>query len=218
LTDDTKRNKMLLTKDLKFQYSKDAAFSFPDIIVGSKERLLLLGSSGIGKTTLLHLLGGLMLPSSGEVIINGHDIKKFTGRDLDRFRGNNIGIVFQQNHFVEALNVIENIVLAQSLVGIKPDKEKAASLLERLSLKGKEYKKTNQLSQGEKQRVAIARSVINNPKLILADEPTSALDDNNGKEVFNLLQEQAHQEGAALVIVTHDNRLKSLITNQINLS
>jgi ABC-type lipoprotein export system ATPase subunit len=208
---------MLTTKDLTFNYNREVSFKFPDIAIAEKESLLLLGSSGIGKTTLLHLLGGLMAPSSGEVIINEQNIGKLNGRSLDKFRGQNIGIVFQQNHFVQSLNVIENILLAQTLIGVDQDKAKANELLSRLNLDGKASKKTNQLSQGERQRVAIARAIINSPKLILADEPTSALDDKNCVEVYRLLDEQAKIEKSALVIVTHDTRLKSQVEKQINL-
>jgi ABC-type lipoprotein export system ATPase subunit len=208
---------MLTTKDLTFNYNKEVSFKFPDIAISEKESLLLLGSSGIGKTTLLHLLGGLMAPSAGDVIINEQNIGQLNGRSLDNFRGKNIGIIFQQNHFVQSLNVLENILLAQTLIGVSPDKAKANELLSRLNLDGKASKKTNQLSQGERQRVAIARAIINSPKLILADEPTSALDDKNCVEVYRLLDEQAKIEKSALVIVTHDTRLKSQIANQINL-
>lgn len=206
---------MLRTSNLKFDYNQNNVFSFPDVEVAEKESLLLLGQSGIGKTTLLHLLGGLMKPKDGSIFIAEKDITKLNGRELDTFRGKNIGIVFQQNHFIEALNVLENITIASQMIGVNPDKKRAQDLLHRLNLQGKENNKINNLSQGERQRVAIARAVINNPRLILADEPTSALDDKNCIEVYRLLEEQASYEKAALVIVTHDYRLKNQVSKQI---
>lgn len=208
---------MLQTKDLTFQYPGGSRFSFPDLKVGAKESMLLLGRSGIGKTTLLHLLGGLMNPTSGTIVIDGGDISQKSGRELDTFRGKHIGIIFQQNHFIASLNVLENILLAQTLIGSKADTQRAKNLLERLGIGGKAHQNVNTLSQGEKQRVAIARSVINKPGLILADEPTSALDDQNCIAVYKLLEEQAREEGSALVIVTHDTRLKSEVNHQITL-
>ena len=208
---------MLQTKDLTFQYPGGHRFVFPDLKVGAKESMLLLGRSGIGKTTLLHLLGGLMNPTAGNILIDGGDISQKSGRELDRFRGRHVGIIFQQNHFIASLNVLDNILLAQTLIGEKPDTTRAKVLLDRLGIAAKAHQSVNNLSQGEKQRVAIARAVINKPGLILADEPTSALDDQNCIAVYKLLEEQAREEGSALVIVTHDTRLKSEVNHQITL-
>ncbi|MBK8701827.1 MAG: ATP-binding cassette domain-containing protein [Saprospiraceae bacterium] len=206
---------MLKTRGVSFEYKGGSVLKFPDIEAKEKESMLLLGRSGIGKTTLLHLLGGLMQPATGTIAVDQQDLALLSGRNLDRFRGNHIGIVFQQNHFIESLNVVENITLAQTLIGLKADRNRAMHLLDHLGLKGKEYKKTHQLSQGERQRVAIARAVINKPGLILADEPTSALDDIHCEIVFRMLEDQAIQENSALVIVTHDTRLKDLVKQQI---
>jgi ABC-type lipoprotein export system ATPase subunit len=209
---------MISTSGLKYSYNIHTKFEFPDILIEEKETLLVLGKSGVGKTTLLHLLGGLMKPKSGDILIGGESIKAKSEAQLDKFRGKNIGIVFQQNHFIESLSVLENVIIAQTLVGEKADKARALTLLERLGLKGKENKRTNEISHGEKQRVAIARAIINKPKLILADEPSSALDDDNCKEMVKLLQEQAALEHSSLIIVTHDGRLKDIVKNQIILN
>ncbi len=206
---------MISTNNLKFKYPGGTEIVFPDINCQAKDILLVLGSSGVGKTTLLHLLGGLLTTQYGSIHIEDTEINKLSGSKLDAFRGQNIGIVFQQNHFVDSLTVLENVILAQSLAGYKTDKSVALNLLSRLNIGHKAKSNISDLSQGEKQRVAIARALINQPRLILADEPTSALDDHNCTEVLNLLHEQAKAAGSALVIVTHDTRLKDIISNRV---
>ncbi len=206
---------MISTEKLKYIYPGGPSLDFPDFSCDAKDVMLILGTSGVGKTTLLHLLGGILTTQQGSVNISGTEINKLSGAKLDNFRGKNIGIVFQQNHFINALTVIENVILAQSLAGNKTNKKTTMILLERLNIGHKADKRIRDLSQGEKQRVAIARALINNPKLILADEPTSALDDMNCDEVLLLLEEQAKAAGAALIIVTHDTRLKDKIANRI---
>jgi ABC-type lipoprotein export system ATPase subunit len=209
---------MVKIQGLTHQYNGGTVISFPDLTCDASQLLLVLGTSGVGKTTLLHLLGGLLTIQKGDVLIDGTSLKNLSGTALDQFRGQHIGIIFQQSHFVQALTVVENIQLAQRLADRKSDAKAVLDLLERLNIADKASKKINTLSQGEKQRVAIARAIINKPKLILADEPTSALDDVNTDEVLNILYEQAQFSNAALIIVTHDTRLKDKISNQVILS
>ena len=209
---------MIYTQNLSYTYAGGKEIAFPDMKCNTKEILLILGRSGVGKTTLLHLLSGLLSIQKGEIDVDGTKLSTLSGSTLDNFRGKNIGIVFQQNHFIESIPVIENITLAQRLGGLKIDKDKAFEILGRLNIADKASKSVKNLSQGEKQRVAIARALINKPKLILADEPTSALDDNNAMEVIKLLKEQTIQSEAALIIVTHDTRLKDIFSNQVILS
>ncbi len=206
---------MIATKNLSYSYPGGESFVFPDIECKGEELLLVLGKSGVGKTTLLHLLGGLITTSKGEIQIGNQIIQQLSGKKMDTFRGKNIGIIFQNNHFVQALNVIENLELAQTLAGNPVNRKMIMELLERLHIGHKTHSEIHHLSQGERQRVAIARAMVNHPAVILADEPTSALDDNNTFEVVNLLHEQARQVGSALIIVTHDTRLKEIIPNQI---
>lgn len=208
---------MLTTKDLIFSYDGQRNLSFPDIHCGKGEKWLLLGQSGCGKTTLLHLLGGLLSPKSGQVEVSDTRLSSLSSGKLDQFRGQNIGIIFQKSHFVRSLTIKENLILAQKLAGLKPSLERVKTLLERLNIGHKLNAKPDQLSQGEQQRVAIARALINQPAIILADEPTSALDDTNCEEVIQLLEEEAAKAGATLLVVTHDGRLKSRFSNQINL-
>lgn len=205
------------TRGLKFSYSPSASFSFPDVQLERGGQLLVTGESGIGKTTFLHLAAGLLKPESGAISICGSDISSLSHKKLDRFRGKNIGIVYQRSHFVKSLNLMENLLLAQLLSGYKQSRDKVKKTVEILGLGDKLHKKTSTLSQGEQQRASIARAVINRPALILADEPTSSLDDKNAEIVAGLLQEQAQQAEANLIIITHDNRLKSRFQNHLPL-
>lgn len=209
---------MIKVNDLKYQYTKGPSLQFPSFEVKAGEACLILGQSGVGKTTLLHLLAGLMKAKSGVIKIGDQDLTKISKTAIDKFRGAQIGIVFQKNHFVEALSVMENLLLTQKLSGVKQDSAFANAILERLNIDQYKNKLTNQLSEGEKQRVSIARALVNKPTLILADEPTSALDDDNCKAVFELLKSQAEDIGAALIIVTHDGRLKDLVDQKIILN
>ena len=199
---------MIEIKNLQHSYDGTNTLIFPNFSCEKGEQLLILGRSGCGKTTLLQLLGGILKAQKGEIILNNTPINTLKNSDLDKFRGKNIGFIFQKHHFLAALNVEENLSLAQDLASVKKDKKAINILLERLNIGDKAKEKTSQLSQGEQQRVSIARAIIHQPKLILADEPTSALDDNNCNEVILLLQEQAKMNNTTLLIVTHDARLK----------
>lgn len=208
---------MLKTHNLSFAYQASPPIQFPDIQCDAGESLLILGRSGSGKTTLLQLLAGLRKPDQGEVWIGNTNLAELSIRDLDQFRGQNIGLVFQQSHFIRSLSVKENLLLAQRLAGLKPDLDRIHFLLSRLEMIDKLNHQTQRLSVGEQQRIAIVRAILNKPRLILADEPTSALDDLNCEEVYRLLSLQAKEEEAALIIVTHDNRLKAQVSNQIEM-
>lgn len=209
---------MLSTKNLAYTYNDTDWISFPDMDCLSDQRYLIIGQSGTGKTTLLHLLGGLLKPKKGSVSINDQDLSDMSGQALDRFRGDNVGIIFQQTHFMDSLNVEENLMIAQKLAGHAINKAEITTILDKLNIGHKQSAKTKNLSQGEKQRVAIARALINKPVVILADEPTSALDDKNCLEVVDLLERTADDANATLLIVTHDNRLIDHFPNQIKLS
>ncbi|NDI97663.1 ATP-binding cassette domain-containing protein [Flavobacterium sp. LaA7.5] len=209
---------MISTRNIQFSYGKGTEFNFPDIIAQRGETLLITGGSGKGKTTLLHLLGGLLKPQSGEIRIEDTNLPTLSDKKLDSFRGKNIGLVLQQSYFVESLNVEENVVLASWLATGRQAVQKARQLLEQLGLKDQMHKLPSQLSIGQQQRASIARALINEPKLLLADEPTSSLDDENAFIVADMLSGLAKQYGTALVIVTHDQRLKDRFSNQITLS
>ena len=206
---------MIETKSLEFSYDNSFVFKFPDIKLKSNENLLVLGNSGIGKSTLLHNLAGILRPKSGSIKIFDQDITKLSELELDKFRGQNIGIIFQRSHFVNSLSVGENLELAQFLGRNK--KGNIKETLDNLKILDKINKKPKELSQGERQRASIALAIINSPKLILADEPTSSLDDTNCSNVIKILKEQALKYQAQLIVITHDSILKKHFKKSISL-
>lgn len=195
---------MLKTTNLTFQYPGGGPLCFPDLEVGAGQALLILGESGCGKTTLLYLLAGLLRPAAGEVLVGSSNLASMTPAQGDRFRGQHIGLVYQKPYFIESLTVLDNLLVSP----FSPKKEKAAEVAQRLDIGGLLHKLPGRLSVGEQQRATIARAVMSQPKLLLADEPTSALDHRNCATVIGLLKEEAAANNAALVIVTHDDRLK----------
>lgn len=208
---------MVRTHDLRYSYRTSKEIVFPDFNIFAGDHLLLLGNSGSGKTTLLHLLGGLLKSQHGSIHIRDTEIGQLNEHEKDQFRGNNIGFIFQRNHLISALSVQDNLLLASYLAGHPADTKRASTLLTRLDIGDKIKSKISQLSEGQAQRVAIARAVMNNPSLILADEPTSALDDKNCQQVIELLFEVATENKATLIIATHDLRLKTKVSNYLQL-
>lgn len=213
---------MISTRDLTFSYSGSGLLlSFPDVSCGTGDQLLILGDSGSGKTTLLHLICGLLKARSGSIEIGGVDISGLAEREMDKFRGANIGIVFQQAHFVQSLSVSENLMLPSLMTKDNISGEELYSriseLLERLGLSNKADSSPKELSVGEQQRASIARALIHKPQVVFADEPTSALDDRSTEAVISLLEEETKLAGACLVIVTHDQRLKSRYEKRVEL-
>lgn len=206
---------MLKTKSIIFSYENAPELHFPDIELASGEDLLVLGNSGVGKTTFIQILAGLLQPNSGIVELNGQNIQELSAIQLDQFRGRHIGMVFQKPHFIRNLTLSDNLLLSLFLAKQKQDKNKVINMLEKIGLGHKLYEKSNALSQGEQQRAAIALAVIKNPDLILADEPTSSLDDHNCDLITALLKEQATATNAQLIIITHDQRLKSQFKKSI---
>ena len=204
---------VLKTSNLSYQYPKGPQLSFQDLQLSDQEHTLVLGDSGSGKSTLLNLIAGFSLPTTGEVIIKGQNLYQLSGSDLDKFRAQNLGFIFQEAHLLKNLNVTENIKLAQSLAGLATDAQAIQALLEKLQLGGYGNRKPNELSRGQVQRVAIARALINKPALLIADEPTAALDDKNTFLVVELIKELAKEQGSTLLISTHDKRLKDEFTN-----
>ena len=204
---------MIETQNLIFQYEGGPELTFPNLKVAAGESVLVLGPSGKGKTTFLHLISGLLTPKSGNVLVANQNLFALNGKERDQFRGKNVGIVFQKSHLIKSLSALENVLMAQVATGASPTKDRAEGILRQLGLEKQLHQKSFELSVGEQQRVAIARALINQPKLLIADEPTSALDDAACKEVTQLLDAQARKAGPALIIVTHDERFTTYFTN-----
>lgn len=183
------------------------------------EFVSIMGPSGSGKTTLLYLLGALDRPSSGEIKINGQAISNLKENQRSRLRQKELGFVFQFHFLLPELTALENVAIAAMLAGLsKPQAEKQAQdLLERVGLSHRLQHRPGELSGGEQQRIAIARALINKPRIMLADEPTGNLDSDNTENVFGLLQEVNCKEGLAIILVTHNQELAQRSSRQIQI-
>lgn len=209
---------LIQTEKLRFRYSLSGKeFLFPDIQLNRGENLLLSGKSGSGKTTLLHLLAGILAPSGGSAVIDGTDTALLKAHEMDKFRGEKIGLIFQENYFIESLSVANNLVYTRSLSGLIPDNTYIGNLLRELNIEQLSGKKPSQLSRGELQRFSIARALVNKPVVLLADEPTSSLDDENCGRFIDLMKQVSVSHSLSLIVATHDGRLKPGFTNSINL-
>lgn len=173
------------------------------------EALAVVGRSGSGKSTLLHLLGGLERPTSGQATVDGHALHTLRGDRLARFRQSSVGFIFQSFHLVPHLSVLENVALPLRLAGRGTGqlRKRAQDLLDRVGLTDRSSHQPAQLSGGERQRVAVARALVNEPRLLLADEPTGNLDSTTSNEVMALIDEERRRDNAALILVTHEHEL-----------
>lgn len=183
-----------------------------NVSIKQGELVLVMGPSGSGKTTLLSMLGALLSPTSGEIIIDDTNVGSVKEATLAALRAQKIGFVFQAFNLLEALTVEENILFPAQLgtEGVQGGKKRLDELLERLGLSARRKALPGTLSGGEKQRVAIARALINRPPIILADEPTGNLDSHKGQEVMMILHDIARDEGCAVLMVTHDPRVEEI--------
>jgi putative ABC transport system ATP-binding protein len=197
-------------------YGKVRALDGVTFDVEAGEWIAMMGPSGSGKTTLINILGGLDTPTSGRAVVDGMDVARFDEAGLTRYRAEKVGFVFQQFHLVPYLTAIENVMLAQYFHSTT-DENEAKKALERVGLGDRLTHVPAQLSGGEQQRVAVARSLINHPKLLLADEPTGNLDETNEQIVIDLLRE-LHVEGHTILMVTHDPSIGRLADRRIDLA
>jgi putative ABC transport system ATP-binding protein len=208
---------MITLKSISHSYKGGQTIEFKDWHIKTGERWLLLGNSGSGKTTLLHLMTGILKPSAGEVNINGTSLYNLSSKNLDQFRGQNIGIVFQRPHLIGSLSVLENLIIVQRFANLAKDLIRIKEVLASLDIADKQDAYPTQLSQGQLQRVSIARAVLNKPALLIADEPTSSLDDQNALAVLDLLLTQSELNQTTLVVATHDKRIKDSFSNTYKL-
>lgn len=208
---------MISVNNLSYKYASGPVLNFPDWQVKKNEHALVLGASGGGKTTFLHLLGGLLKPTSGKIAIAGTEIQQLSSAKLDRFRGAHMGFVFQQPHLLNSLSVRDNLRLATFLAKKEELNDQIDRVLTDLGIANLAHRKVHEISQGQAQRVAIARAVINNPEVIFGDEPTASLDDESCNAVITLLKNQAEVHQATLIIATHDQRVKSQFQNRLML-
>ena len=190
-----------------------------DLEIGKGEVVSIVGSSGAGKTTLLQIIGTLDKADSGTVVIAGEDVTEFSSDRLARFRNKHIGFVFQFHQLLPEFTALENVMMPAYIAGTshKEAKQRAMELLDFMGLSERAAHKPNELSGGEKQRVAVARALMNNPELVLADEPSGSLDSQNKEELHKLFFDLRDKYGQTFVIVTHDEALASITDRTIRM-
>ena len=202
---------MIRTRSLRYAYPRGPALSFPDVSVAQGATLLLRGHSGTGKSTWLSLAAGLLTPPAGEVVVAGQRLGDLSGPARDRWRSRHLGFLPQQLHLSQALTVAGNLGLVYYAAGLPEDRAAVQGALEALGVGELAQRRPSQLSGGQAQRVALARSVLLRPAVILADEPTASLDDAAAAGAVALLRTAAARSNATLVIATHDRRVQEAL-------
>ena len=190
-----------------------------DLEVADSSVVTIVGASGAGKSTLLHLIGTLDRPDGGRVLVDGTDLYKLSDKELAEFRNRNIGFVFQFHHLLPEFTAVENVALPAMIAGATKQEamKRAGELLDYLKLSERATHKPSQLSGGEQQRVAVARALVNNPKLILADEPSGNLDTENARKLHQLFFDLRDRFGQTFVVVTHNTELAQMADRTITL-
>lgn len=208
---------MFSLSSVRHAYAGVEALRLDRFAAAQGEHWLVLGPSGCGKSTLLHALGGLLRPQSGELEVAGERIDRLGEAALDRWRARAIGIVPQRLHLLPSLTLRDNLLLAQYAAGLAQSGDRVQEVLERVGLAARALAYPHQLSHGQAQRAAVARAVINRPRVLLADEPTSNLDDANCAQSLDLLIGEARGCDATMVIATHDRRARERFDRQLTL-
>ena len=203
---------MLHLKDVKKSFCQPDGSELPildihDFRVGAGEPMVMIGRSGCGKTTLLHVIAGISRPDAGKVRIDDWDITLMPESECDRFRAQRIGYVFQTFNLLAGFTALENVLLSMRFARGRPDKNRAKHLLDRVGLSHRVTHRPAQLSVGEQQRVAVARALANKPQLLLADEPTANVDAGHQQQILDLIRETCREENVALILVTHSNEV-----------
>ena len=208
-----------ISKSFRISSHKVEVLKSVSLTVEQGEWVALLGSSGSGKTTLLDIMGTISHPDSGSLQVGGVDVLALSSRETVTFRRHKIGFVFQAYHMLPELNICENVMLPSMLDGMskKEAREKALVLLDRVGLAHRVRHRANQLSGGEQQRAAIARSLMNSPELLLADEPTGNLDSVTGQGILDIFHELRSEGGMTIVMVTHDKYVAGLAGRTVEL-
>jgi ABC-type lipoprotein export system ATPase subunit len=209
---------MLVVENLVHRYAAAPVLQIANLRMNRNERWLVAGASGSGKTTLLAVFAGLLRPVQGTVTVAEKQIYAMAESMRDAWRGRTVGYVPQRLHLIDSLSVLDNLLLAQYLAGKRVDRNQAKALLRALEIEELWRRFPHELSQGQAQRVAVARAVINGPALLLADEPTAALDDIQAKGAIALLIQHAAATGATLVVASHDARIRSEFEHVLSLS
>ena len=199
---------MLLLEKVRKSYREPdgsilPVLNIPWFTLGDGEQMALMGRSGCGKTTLLHVIAGISRPDAGRVMINGRDIARLSESGADRMRATTIGYVFQTFNLLPGFSALENVLLGMTFAQGRKDNRRARELLDRVGLSHRITHKPAQLSVGEQQRVAVARSLANRPKLLLADEPTANVDPANQQNIIDLIRRTCKEESVSLIVVTH---------------
>lgn len=188
-----------------------------DLSLEAGDMVAVLGASGAGKSTMLHIMGGLDRPTAGKVLYNDCDIYSMGNGKLSAFRNRDLGFVFQSHHLLPEFTALENVMMPSLIAGCPRNeaREKSLSILDKVGLSHRWHHKSGELSGGEQQRVAVARSLVMNPAIVLADEPTGNLDSKTGDEIFELMMELNRNMGITLVMVTHNEKLAARLGRKI---